>query len=158
MKEVISYFFHKNTDLASIASVGAAVGIGILFVFALHRWSVPSLAQEPIPRRVWEYGEELGFFQMRMSTPRMPIDISRKLRMSSNFDFLINKPLNHFQGGHSWVELARTVISRTISPDLTDIDILAYAYCILMEKGQSNEIMTEALKIQLLWLQGLSIS
>jgi len=49
MKEVISYFFHKNTDLASIASVGAAVGIGILFVFALHRWSVPSLAQEPIP-------------------------------------------------------------------------------------------------------------
>ena len=61
-------------------------------------------------------------------------------------------------GGHSWVELARTVISRTISPDLTDIDILAYAYCILMEKGQSNEIMTEALKIQLLWLQGLSIS
>jgi hypothetical protein len=99
MKEVISYFFHKNTDLASIASVGAAVGIGILFVFALHRWSVPSLAQEPIPRRVWEYGEELGFFQMRMSTPRMPIDISRKLRMSSNFDFLINKPLNHFQGG-----------------------------------------------------------
>jgi len=67
--------------------------------------------------------------------------------------------LNHFQGGHSWVELARTVISRTmISPDLTDIDILAYAYCILMEKGQSNEIMTEALKILQLWLQGLSIS
>ena len=60
MKEVISYFFHKNADLASIASVGAAVGIGILFVFALHRWSVPSLAQEPVPRRVWEYGEELG--------------------------------------------------------------------------------------------------
>ena len=59
MKEVISYFFHKNADLASIASVGAAVGIGILFVFALHRWSVPSLAQEPVPRRVWEYGEEL---------------------------------------------------------------------------------------------------
>lgn len=79
--------------------------------------------------------------------------------MSSNFYFLINKPLNHFQGGgHSWVELARTVISRTISPDLTDIDILAYAYCILMEKGQSNEIMTEALKILQLWLQGLSIS
>jgi hypothetical protein len=45
-----------------------------------------------------------------------------------------------------------------ISPDLTDIDILAYAYCILMEKGQSNEIMTEALKILQLWLQGLSIS
>src|SRR5438105_5460772 len=98
------------------------------------------------------------FFQMRMSTPRMPIDISRKLRMSSNFYFLINKPLNHFQGGHSWVELARTVISRTISADSTDIDILAYAYCILMEKGQSNEIMTEALKILQLWLQGLSIS
>jgi hypothetical protein len=153
MKEVISYFFHKNTDLASIASVGAAVGIGILFVFALHRWSVPSLAQEPIPRRVWEYGEELGFFQMRMSTPRMPIDISRKLRF---FDQQAIESLPG--GGHSWVELARTVISRTISPDLTDIDILAYAYCILMEKGQSNEIMTEALKIQLLWLQGLSIS
>jgi hypothetical protein len=48
MKEVISYFFHKNADLASIASVGAAVGIGILFVFAPHRWSVPSLAQEPV--------------------------------------------------------------------------------------------------------------
>lgn len=62
MKEVISYFFHKNADLASIASVGAAVGIGILFVFALHRWSVPSLAQEPVPRRVWEYGEELGIY------------------------------------------------------------------------------------------------
>lgn len=60
MKELISSFFQKNTDLASIASVGAAVGIGILFVFALHKWSVPSPAQEPVPRRVREYGEELG--------------------------------------------------------------------------------------------------
>lgn len=56
------------------------------------------------------------------------------------------------------MELARTGISRTISPDLTDIDILANAYFILMEKGPSNEIMTEALKILLLWQDGLSIS
>jgi hypothetical protein len=74
------------------------------------------------------------------------------------FRFFDQQAIESLPGGHSWVELARTVISRTISPDLTDIDILAYAYCILMEKGQSNEIMTEALKIQLLWLQGLSIS
>ena len=148
MKEVISYFFHKNTDLASIASVGAAVGIGILFVFALHRWSVPSLAQEPIPRRVWEYGEELGIF-----LPNENVDSSNANRYLEEiahvleFRFFDQQAIESLPGGgHSWVELARTVISRTISPDLTDIDILAYAYCILMEKGQSNEIMTEALK------------
>ncbi|CAK7323426.1 unnamed protein product [Dovyalis caffra] len=38
-------------------------------------------------------------FQMRMSTPGMPIDISTKFRVSSNFDFLTSKALNHFQGG-----------------------------------------------------------
>ncbi|CAK7322439.1 unnamed protein product [Dovyalis caffra] len=37
-------------------------------------------------------------FQMRMSTPGMPIDISTKFRVSSNFDFLTSKALNHFQG------------------------------------------------------------
>ena len=80
--------------------------------------------------------------------------------MSSNFDFLINKPLNHFQGGALLGGACEDCNFKDdqISPDLTDIDILAYAYCILMEKGQSNEIMTEALKILLLWQQGLSIS
>jgi hypothetical protein len=85
-----------------------------------------------------------------MSTPGMPIDISTKFR------FFDQQGIESLPG--SWVELARTVISRTISPDLTDIDILANAYFILMEKGPSNEIMTEALKILLLWQDGLSIS
>jgi len=46
--------------------------------------------------------------------------------------------------------LARAVISSGISPDLTDVNILANAYCILMEKGPGNELMTEALKIPFL--------
>lgn len=55
--------------------------------------------------------------------------------------------------------LARAVISSGISPDyLTNVNILANAYCILMEKGPGNELMTEALKIVQLWQHGLPIS
>jgi hypothetical protein len=64
--------------------------------------------------------------------------------MSSNFNFFEQQAIESLPRGHSWMELARTTISRTISSDLTDIDILACAYCIIMEKGQSNEIMIEA--------------
>jgi hypothetical protein len=159
MQDLFSSFFQKNADLASIASVGAAVGIGILFVFALHKWSVPSRAQEAVPRRVREYSEELGIHLPNENVDSWNADryieeISRVLE----FRFFDQQGIESLPGGHSWVELARTVISSRISPDLTDVDILANAYCILMEKGPCNEIMTEALKILLLWQQGLSIS
>lgn len=64
------------------------------------------------------------FFQMRMLTPRMP-DISRKLRMSSNFFFYLQAIDQSLPKGNFWVELARTAISA----DFTDIDMFAYAYC-----------------------------
>jgi hypothetical protein len=117
----------------------------------LRKKSHVSRLRGPFPFASGNMAKNWAFiFQMRMSTPGMPIDISTKFR------FFDQQGIESLPG--SWVELARTVISRTISPDLTDIDILANAYFILMEKGPSNEIMTEALKILLLWQDGLSIS
>lgn len=151
MFDLIFDYIQKNADLALIASVGAAVGIGILF-FALHKWSVPSRAQEALPRRVREYSEELGIHLPNENVDSWNADryieeISRVLE----FRFFDQQGIESLPGGHSWVELARTVIASRISPDLTDVDILANAYCILMGKEPCNEIMAEALKILLLW-------
>lgn len=102
-----------------------------------------------------EYAQQLDIGNVQLWTAEQYLEeFSRVLE----FRFFLFKALNHFQGGHSWVELAQAVISSRISPDFTDVNIIANAYCILMEKGPGNELMTEALKILQLWQHGLPIS
>jgi len=77
--------------------------------------------------------------------------------MSSILQFRLfdQQGIESLQGGNSWVELTRTFISRTISPDLTDVDSLATAYCLFLEKGPSSEIMNDAPIILQLWGTGV---
>jgi len=148
-------YFQKKTDPAYIASAGAAVGIGLISFCIIQPNRLPS-PQDAIPRRISAYREELGLTEnMDCWDPDRYIEeISRILE----FRFYDQNGVEALPGGHSWVELAKTVISSRISPDLTDIDILGTAYCVLLDKGPSNEMMTEAMKILLLWQHGFSIS
>jgi hypothetical protein len=148
MKDLICDYIQKNADLASIASVGAAVGIGILF-FALHKykWSVPSRAEEPVARLVSEYAQEMDIQNVPLLTPEQYLD-----KIATHLEFkCINHGIETLPGGHSWTELAQSVIS-SINADLTDLSTLTYVHALLLEGGYDyNPIMTKTIEIINMW-------
>lgn len=139
-----SFVFHSKRPLASIS---AAVGIGIIFIFALHKWSLPSRAQDQVARLVSEYAQELDIQNLPLFTPEQYLD-----EIATQLEFKwIHHGIEKLPVGHSWTELAQSVIS-TINTDLTDLSTLTYVHALLLEGGCGyNPIMTKSIEIISMW-------
>jgi len=139
-----------NAASTSIASVGAAVGIGILFL-AVHKYRshLPSRAEEPVARLVSEYAQEMDIQNVPLLTPEQYLD---EIATQLEFKCLNLFGIQTLPGGHSWSELAQSVIS-SINADLTDLSTLTCVHALLLESGgyDYNSIMTKALEIITMW-------
>ncbi|KAL3534695.1 hypothetical protein ACH5RR_003156 [Cinchona calisaya] len=93
------------------------------FFFALHKykWSVPSRGEKPVARLVSEYAQEMDIQNVPLLTPEQYLD-----EIATHLEFkCFNHGIETLPGGHSWTELAQSVISSR-NADLTDLSTLTY--------------------------------
>ncbi|KAL3534686.1 hypothetical protein ACH5RR_003147 [Cinchona calisaya] len=102
------------------------------FFFALHKykWSVPSRGEKPVARLVSEYAQEMDIQNVPLLTPEQYLD-----EIATHLEFkCFNHGIETLPGGHSWTELAQSVISSR-NADLTDLSTLTYVHALLLEGG-----------------------
>ena len=94
-------------------------------------------------RLVSEYAQEMDIQNVPFLTPEQYLD-----KIATRLEFkCINHGIETLPGGHSWTELAQSVIS-SINADLTDLSTLTYVHALLLEGGYDyNPIMTKTIEI-----------
>ncbi|KAL3513973.1 hypothetical protein ACH5RR_026690 [Cinchona calisaya] len=128
----------KNLFLNNVPDIGERELLSILeysfFFFALHKYkrSVPSRGVKPVARLVSEYAQEIDIQNVPLLTPGQYLD-----EIATHLEFKCFNGIETLPRGHSWTELAQSVISSR-NADLTDLSTLTYMHALLLEGGSKS--------------------